>query len=88
LTTGSTLIVLGCTHFPYFTSIFRGIFPEEVDIISGSVGTAKNLRRILQAKNQINDGTGDITFFESGYKVEDEDTLSNYRLLLDILDAL
>lgn len=81
-------IVLGCTHFPYFTNIFRGIFPEEVDIVSGSVGTAKNLRRILETMNEINDGTGDIIFFKSGYKVEDEDTLSNYRLLLNILDAL
>jgi glutamate racemase len=81
-------VVLGCTHFPYFTDIFKRIFPQGIDVISGSIGTAKNLRRILEEKNQINDGTGDITFFKSGSKVEDDDTLSQYRQLLDTLDSL
>ena len=81
-------IVLGCTHFPYFEDSIKKIFYNEVDIISGSIGTAKNLKRILEAKNQINDGTGDILFFKSGYKVEDKDALSNYKKLLVKLDEL
>ncbi|WHZ01198.1 glutamate racemase [Neobacillus sp. YX16] len=81
-------IVLGCTHFPYFENSIKKIFPEEVDIISGSIGTAKNLKRILEARNQINDGTGDILFFKSGFKVEDKETLSNYKKLLVMLDEL
>lgn len=79
-------IVLGCTHFPYFTDSLKEVFPEEVDIISGSNGTAKNLKSILEARNQINDGTGDILFFKSGDKVEDKETLSNYKKLLTMLD--
>ena len=79
-------IVLGCTHFPYFTDSLKEIFPEEVDIISGSIGTAKNLKQILETRNQINDGTGDILFFNSGDKVEDKETLSNYKKLLTMLD--
>lgn len=81
-------IVLGCTHFPYFENSIKKIFPEDVDIISGSIGTAKNLKRILEKGNQINDGTGDILFFQSGYKVEDEETLSNYKKLLVRLDKI
>ncbi|WHY94489.1 glutamate racemase [Neobacillus cucumis] len=81
-------IVLGCTHFPYFEDSLREIFPEEIDIISGSIGTAKNLKRILEANNQINDGSGDILFFKSGDKVEDQDALSNYKKLLVKLDEL
>ena len=81
-------IVLGCTHFPYFENSIKKIFPEEVDIVSGSIGTAKNLKRILEARNQINDGTGDILFFKSGFKVEDKETLSNYKNLLVMLDEL
>lgn len=42
--------------------------------------------RILEARNQINDGTGDIQFFISGDRVEDKETLSNYKKLLTILD--
>jgi glutamate racemase len=81
-------IVLGCTHFPYFENSIKKIFPEDVDIISGSVGTAKNLKRILEARNQINNGTGDIVFFKSGFKVEDKETLSHYKKLLVMLDEL
>ncbi len=79
-------IVLGCTHFPYFKNSLRKLFPEDVDIISGSIGTAKNLKRILETRNQIGDGTGKITFYKSGCKVEDHDTLSNYNKLLAMLD--
>lgn len=79
-------VVLGCTHFPYFKSILKKLFTEDADIIDGSVGTANNLKRILERNNKINNGTGDISFFQSGYKIEDEDTLSNYRKLLGILD--
>ncbi|MDP4105902.1 MAG: glutamate racemase, partial [Bacillota bacterium] len=79
-------IVLGCTHFPYFENSIKKIFPEEVDIISGSIGTAKNLKRILETRNQINEGTGDILFFQSGIKVEDKNLLSTYKNLLVKLD--
>ncbi|CRK85179.1 glutamate racemase [Neobacillus massiliamazoniensis] len=81
-------VVLGCTHFPYFKNSLKKLFAEDVDIISGSIGTAKNLKRILETRNQINDGTGEITFFKSGYKVEDKDTLTNYKNLLAMLDDL
>lgn len=59
-----------------------------MDIISGSIGTAKNLKRILESRNQINDGKGDILFFKSGHKVEDKETLSNYNELLVKLDKI
>jgi glutamate racemase len=81
-------IVLGCTHFPYFENSINKIFTEDIDIISGSIGTAKNLKRVLEARNQINDGTGDILFYKSSLKVEDKETLSNYHELLVMLDRI
>lgn len=81
-------VVLGCTHFPYFENSIKKIFPKDVDIISGSIGTAKNLKRVLEANNQMNDGTGDIKFFKSGYEVEDKETLSAYNELLVLLDRM
>ena len=81
-------VVLGCTHFPYFTDILREIFPNDVDIISGNAGTAKNLKRTLEVKSQMNGGTGDILFFKSGVKVEDEETLTKYQKLFPMLDKL
>lgn len=82
-------VVFGCTHFPYFERAFKKIFPKDVDYISGSMGTVKNLKRILESKNLIGGGgTGNITFYKSGSKVEDEVLLSNYKKLFGILDSL
>ena len=81
-------VVLGCTHFPYFVKALHKFFPNEVDLISGSIGTANHLKRILEDKNQINEGTGDIEFYKSGTKVEDKDTLSKYKALFEMLDDL
>ncbi|GIO35333.1 glutamate racemase 2 [Paenibacillus antibioticophila] len=81
-------VVLGCTHFPYFENSLRRVFPKEVDFISGSIGTAKHLRRILELKNQMDQGTGDIIFFKSGVKVEDPLLLANYHSLFEVLDKL
>lgn len=81
-------VVLGCTHFPYFEASLRNIFHKDVDFISGSIGTAKHLKRILEIKEQVNEGTGDIIYFKSGVKVEDTLTLANYHNLYKILDQL
>ncbi|MNO16828.1 Glutamate racemase 2 [compost metagenome] len=77
-------VVLGCTHFPYFENTMKKIFPDGVEFISGSIGTVKNLRNILEKTNQVNDGSGNIEFFISGNKVDDKDTLANYRRLLSM----
>lgn len=79
-------VVLGCTHFPYFEGSLRKVFPGEVDFISGSIGTAKNLKRKLEFNNQVNQGSGDIIYFQSGVKVEDPSTLFNFHKLFTILD--
>jgi glutamate racemase len=81
-------VVLGCTHFPYFTNELRGLFSDDVDIISGSVGTAKNLRRILEARQQLDIGSGDIVFYKSGDRVDDPVTLDQYQKLMVMLDEL
>lgn len=81
-------VVLGCTHFPFFVDSLRSVFPEDVDFISGSIGTAKHLQRVLEAKGQINQGSGDIIFFKSGEKIEDTFTLSHYYGLFSMLDEI
>src|SRR5699024_4775885 len=81
-------IVLGCTHFSYFADSLQELFPKEIDIISGNMGTAKNLKRILTATNRINEGSGDIQFLKSGQKIEDVKTLHQYKDLLLMLDHM
>ncbi|CAM4240542.1 glutamate racemase [Paenibacillus typhae] len=81
-------VVLGCTHFPYFTNVIKEIFPEGTDFISGSIGTANNLKRILDCDHLLESGSGDIAFYNSGIRVEDTATLERYRQLLRMLDGL
>lgn len=81
-------VVLGCTHFPFFENSLKKILPEGVNIISGSIGTVKNLKRKLESRNQVGNGTGNISFFHSGNKVQDTEILTSYKELFLRLDAL
>ncbi|RYL92309.1 glutamate racemase [Sporolactobacillus sp. THM7-4] len=81
-------VVLGCTHFPFFRDSIRMLFPKETDVIDGSAGTARNLKRILEEKHQLHGGTGNISFYQSSIRVEDRETLVRYHRLLERLDNL
>lgn len=81
-------VVLGCTHFPFFTDSIRELFPNDVHIISGSEGTAMQLKRILRAKGGVGKGIGELTFFNSGRKVVSDEILSRYQKLLTRLERL
>ena len=60
-------IVLGCTHYPFVRSAIRKNFGRPVAIIDGSDGTARQLRRQLEAKNLLRPRTepGKVTFLNS-----------------------
>jgi glutamate racemase len=81
-------IVLGCTHFPIYKDIFRKLLPPCVSIIDGNIGTVKNLERILTEMNALNEGSGNIVFYNSGLRVEDKIKLDKYRGLFERLDAI
>lgn len=81
-------VVLGCTHFPYFSGLLGTMFDDDTEIISGSRGTASNLKNILEARGQLDDGTGEIAYYHSGSRVEDQALLSRYNTLYEMLDRL
>ncbi|MFL0195711.1 glutamate racemase [Clostridium sp. WILCCON 0269] len=81
-------IVLGCTHFSYYKDMFRKLLPSHVNIIDGNIGTAKNLKRILKEMNSLNEGNGSITFYNSGFKIEDKAELDKYNRLFKRLDTI
>jgi len=81
-------IVLGCTHFAYYKNIFRKLFSSHVNIIDGNMGTAKNLKRILNEMNSLNEGSGNIIFYNSGFKIQDKAKLDEYSRLFKRLDAI
>ena len=67
-------------------SVFEKLFGIKVDMISGSVGTAKQLKKVLADRNQRGKGSGSITFFDSGHKIVDQEIISKYKRLFEILD--
>jgi glutamate racemase len=76
-------IVLGCTHFLYFRDILQKYIPHDISIIDGNLGTINNLKRILSESNKIDEGSGKVTFYISGNKVENEEELLKFQLLLE-----
>lgn len=45
--------MLGCTHYPFIKEVLAKIVGEDVKIIDGGLGTAKELRRRLSEKNLL-----------------------------------
>lgn len=81
-------IVLGCTHFSFYKDVFRRLLPSNISIIDGNNGTVKNLKRTLEAMNSVNEGSGKITFYNSGDKIEDDIKLEKYNGLFKRLDEI
>ena len=45
-------LVLGCTHFPVFTPLFKSLLPKSVKIVDSAKATALSLKQLLQ-ENQL-----------------------------------
>jgi len=78
-------VVLGCTHFTFYKSYFKEIFPTNVDIIDGNIGTVKHMKCILDENRSgdIDTGNGQITYYSSGIKDCND---SRYKKYLELLD--
>lgn len=76
-------VVLGCTHFGYFTDSFKKLFPG-ADIADGSIGTVKRLHSVLNehvCTASSDDGEGTTEYYSSGERVTDKKTLDFYETL-------
>lgn len=47
-------VVLGCTHYPFVKDAISNILGNDVEIIDGGEGTAREIKRRLAEKNLIN----------------------------------
>ena len=65
-------IVLGCTHYPFVKNAIEKVVGQDVDIIDGSLGTARELMRRLKEKDLLNDSKekGTIEMINSSNKQE------------------
>ncbi len=75
-------VVLGCTHFSYFRDSFRA-YLGDVAIIDGTAGTVNRLIHVLDGIGRLPKDLipGKVTYIRSGRPVEDEESLTFFRLL-------
>ena len=76
-------IVLGCTHYPFVKDVIQDIVGEKVDIIDGSSGTIRELKRRLEENNMQSElkKKGDLDIFNS---LEDNKILELSKKLIEI----
>jgi glutamate racemase len=61
------IIVLGCTHYPFYTKILRELLPAHIQIVDGNVGTVKRLAALLHRYRVAGGrGSGKIRFMCTG----------------------
>lgn len=41
------IVVLGCTHYPFYTNILREVLPPHIQIVDGNAGTIRRLSALL-----------------------------------------
>lgn len=76
--------VLGCTHFPIYKNILKLVLPGHIDVIDGSTGTVRYLKRLMEERDILNTSgrPGQIEFYDSGVKIENEERLNIFKWLL------
>lgn len=74
-------IVLGCTHYPFIKNALKEIVGEDVEIIDGSLGTCKELKRKLEEFNikGNKEQMGNVEIYNS--KDDDKIIEFSYKLL-------
>jgi glutamate racemase len=61
------ILVLGCTHFPFYTSILRDILPPHIQIVNGNTGTVRRLSAMLSRYGiGTGRGSGHVQFMCTG----------------------
>lgn len=61
------IIVLGCTHYPFYKTILSELLPPHIQIVDGNVGTVKRLAALLHRYGiACGRGSGKVRFMCSG----------------------
>ncbi len=58
-------LVLGCTHYPFAAGTISRVLGEDVSLLDGGDGTARETRRRLAEANLLRQGKGEVVFANS-----------------------
>ncbi|MUT64568.1 glutamate racemase [Paenibacillus sp. NEAU-GSW1] len=56
------IIVLGCTHYPFYRHILREMLPPHIQIVDGNAGTVRRLSALLTRAGIAHHGSGNVSF--------------------------
>lgn len=73
-------VVLGCTHFPYARRQIQRILGDEVLVFDGSLGAARQCKRLLEAKKLLNDSENEGTIL---FENSDESKIEKCRFMFN-----
>ena len=63
-------IVLGCTHYPFVAETVRKVLGENVQILDGGAGTARQVKRLLEKQGWLRQGEGSLKMENSSSQKE------------------
>ena len=58
-------LVLGCTHYPFAAKAISRVLGENVRLLDGGDGTARETKRRLEAAGLLEQGSGEVTIINS-----------------------
>ena len=60
-------VVLGCTHYVFLRDMVISLLPEHTAVLDGNLGTARQLKRVLENRGMLREsGTGTLSFHSTG----------------------
>ena len=63
-------IVLGCTHYPFVKEAVRKVLGDNVVIVDGGAGTARQTKRLLAEREWLREGQGSLKMENSSGRKE------------------
>ena len=63
-------IVLGCTHYPFVKDAVRKVLGDDVVIVDGGAGTARQTQRLLAERGWLREGQGSLRMENSAGRKE------------------
>ncbi len=59
-------LVLGCTHYPFAKKSIQQVLGEQIPLLDGGEGTARQTRRLLENAGLLREGAGSLQILNSG----------------------
>lgn len=68
---GCDTLILGCTHYPFLRPLLRELICEDISLIDTGAAVARQLERLLRARELLGEGPAGRTEFWTSGPVED-----------------